>query len=84
MSTRKRVEEIATNVAREIAKQIADIRMQQIQQQTTGNMGKISKVEGNQLTMELSNGDTRTVNNVGGRNVGIGDAVATDGKFIGI
>lgn len=83
MSIRKRVEDITIKVATEIARQIADIKIQQIQQQTTGNMGEITKVDGNQLTLKLSNGSTQTVNNVGGRNVGIGDAVATDGKHVG-
>ena len=82
MSVKQRVYDITTEVATRIARQIADARIQQFLQTQTGNMAKITKVDGNQLTVKLSNGDTRTITNVGGRNLGVGDACATDGKSV--
>lgn len=83
MSVRKRVEQLSREVATAVAMQMMEVRLRQMQQNNS-SMGKITKVEDNQLTLKTAAGDTVTVNNVGGRSVGVGDAVATDGKFIGI
>lgn len=81
MSLKNRVKEIATGVAVQIANQVADIRFRQ-QTQLNATMGVITAVSGNLLTITLSTGDSVTVANIGGRNVGVGDAVATDGKNV--
>lgn len=83
MSVKQRVTDIATQVATSVANQIAEIRTRQVQA-SLSTMAKVTKVDGNQCTLSMPDGTLRTVTNLGGRILGIGDAMVTDGAMFGI
>lgn len=81
MGLKQRVTDIATQTAIQVAQQMIEIRMKQLGG-SLSNMGSVTKVNGTQVTISMPDGSEKTVTNAGGRIVGKGDAMITDGQNI--
>lgn len=82
MSVRQRVYDISWGVASTVAQTVAEVRIMQIAA-SLNTMCTVAKVVGNQVTINLPDGSQKIITNVGGRVLGKGDAVVTDGNAIG-
>ena len=83
MSLRQRVNDIASSVATQVAQQLIEIRVKQIAA-SLSSMATVSKISGNQVTLNMADGTQTTVTNAGGRIVGVGDAMVTDGHSVAL
>lgn len=78
MSLKQRIYDLATQTARQVALQISATRITQMQQ-SSSSMAQVVSVKGNMITLNMPDGTQQTVVNLGGRIVGPGDAMLTNG-----
>lgn len=79
MSVKQRVFDITVATATQVARALIETRMRQLQQ-SLSTMSKVTKVNGNQITLSMPDGSLKTVPNLGSRIVGPGDPMLTDGS----